>query len=163
MRRYSHRGLADSVLDEWSLPRYWDWSQQVRVGSVGVDPGNAKQIALNALASGGNQDDCERILADCVRAVSQVDAKVGADCMSVVLSGHGDVRVRLLPDPTNDSGQAAYTPWVLGPGVMAQPLVLRGTLPHLQAGPFQVEFDRLPPLAQSQPFTALSQPRKPSP
>jgi hypothetical protein len=162
MRRYRHSGLDTSQLEQSDVPRYWDWSRGIRVGSVGVDPGDAKRAALSELGSDGarNQDDCERILVDCVRAVSRDHDTVGADCMSIVLSSQGNVRVRFLPDPANDSGQAAHTPWILAPGAIVPPMVLTGGLPHLSAGPFLVELDRLPPVPPSGPHTASSQPRR---
>jgi len=165
MRRYSHIGLANSQLEERALPRYWHWCRQIQVGGAGVDPGDAKRIALASLGSAGfkNQDDCERTLVECIRAVSRDNDTVGADCMSIVLSRPGDVRVRFLPDPASDSGQTAYTPWILAPNAMVPPMVLTGALPHLQAGPFHVEFDRLPPLRPSHTLTAGSQPRRPFP
>lgn len=83
--------------------------------------------------------------------------------MSVVLSRQGDVRVRFLPDPASDGGEAAYTPWILAPGAIVPPMVLTGGLPHFQAGPFRVDFDRLPRQPSGLPLTAGSQRRPPFP
>jgi hypothetical protein len=162
MRRYSHSGFGTSQLEQQDLPRYWDWGRTIQLGSVGGDAGDAKRAALSTFGSASvrNQNDCESILVECVRAVSKDSATVGADCMSVVLSRQGHVRVRFLPDPDNDSEQVAYTPWILAPGTILPPLVLAGELPRLSAGPFLVEFDRVPPPPPSVGMTAGSQPRK---
>jgi hypothetical protein len=162
MHRYSHRGHDDSRLLINALPRYWDWSRQFNVGSVGQAADEERRVVLAELASPGhrNQDDCERLLVDCIRAVSVHNDTVGKHCMSVVISRDGDVRVRFLPDTTDDPGAVAYTPWVVGPGGVWPPLVLSGGLPELRAGGYHVVFDRLPPFPASQPLRASSQPRK---
>ncbi len=158
MRRYYHAGTDQSGLERDDSPRHWDWRSRFRLDSVGVNAGETKRAALPALGSAGSLDDCERILVDCVR--QQDSDLVGSDCMSVVLSRDGGVRVRFLPDPENDSGREAYTPWIVAPGVVAPPMELTGAPPHLVAGPYRVDFERIPPLDGSPPFTASSQPRR---
>lgn len=142
-------------------PRYWNWTRQLLVGSIGQEAGDAKQRALTALATpeNKNQDDCEQILVECVRKVSQENPSVGKDCVSTVLSRDGQARVRFLSDPNNDAGQTTFTPWILAPRMTVPPIVLAGALPHVEADPFFVQFDRVPSLPPSFPFTASSQSR----
>jgi hypothetical protein len=165
MRRYQHAGTHQSRLRQFNSPRYWSWFREILVGSIGVAGSSAKDAALSALgsASNRNEDDCERILVECIRQVAQASDIVGADCMSILLSRWGDVRVRFLPDPATDAGHAAYRPWIIAPRFAFAPMELRGRLPHVVAGPFRVEFDRSPPLQPSWPLAASSQPRPPFP
>jgi hypothetical protein len=167
MHRYSHPGHYHSQLVVDELPRYWDWFRETKLGSVGVVAAEERralhedlsaQLASTRLT---NQDDCERLLVNCIRAVSVTDGRVGKHCMSIVLGRDGEVRVRFLPDPTDDSSAVAYTPWVVGPGAMWPPSVLEGMLPELGLAGYRVEFARLPPLRASMPLSASSQRRKP--
>ena len=169
MIRYAYDRHAGGRVTRTELPRYWDWARSLKLGSVGVDPGTAKDHLLATLASpaeGGkrDQDDCERLLVDCIRTVSGKQRAgmntVGRDCMSAVLSREGHIRVRFLPDPLNDPGLSAYTPWIVAPGVVWPPSVLSGGLPEIVAGGYRVVFDRLPALTPSSQLNTSSQPRR---
>jgi hypothetical protein len=164
MLKFRHNGRPGSTLVIEQLPRYWDWSRQVMLGTVGVDPGQAKTRVLREAAQpvSRSQDDYEAMLVTCIRAVADGNDAVGKDCMSILMVRQGIFRVRFLPNPDADlHRKAAYTPWVIGPGVMLPSSVLYGSLPTLWAGPYQVTFERVPPLPPSSTSGAYGQPRRP--
>jgi hypothetical protein len=170
MHHYSHDGADDSRLVRNHLPRLWNWKGEMTLGHVGVDPGEAKRELLAALGSPGldlDQDDLERLLVDCIRTVSKRgDGLVGADCMSIVISRNADlrVRVRFLPAPEKDSGQDAYTPWVVAPGMLTPRSGFYGLPPQMSAGGYIVEFSRLPPFGPWRGEAGMhGQPQKPYP
>jgi hypothetical protein len=168
MHHYTHDGADDSRLVRNHLPRLWNWKGEMKLGNVGVDPGEAKRELLAALGAPGldlDQDDLERLLVDCIRSVSQRgDGLVGADCMSIVISRNADVRVRFLPAPEKDSGQDAYTPWVVAPATLAPPSEFYGLPPQMSAGNYIVQFSRLPPFGPWRGTAEMrGQPRKPYP
>jgi hypothetical protein len=159
-----HRGRPDSTLKIEQLPRYWDWSRQLRLCTIGADPGPAKTRLLQEAAQpvSRNQDDYEAMLVKCIRAVADDNDAVGKDCMSILMVRQGIFRVRFLPNLDADlDKKAAYTPWVIAPGVMWPPSVLYGGLPILDAPPYQVTFERVPPLPPSSQVGAYGQPRRP--
>jgi hypothetical protein len=165
MQRYSHHGHDGDQVVRRSSPRYWNWNRDFPLVSIGANPGDARQQAITDLASPGdkNQDDCERILLNYLRSVHANDRTVGADCVSIVLSRYGDVRVRFLPEPGSDRGLSAYTPWIVAPGMVIPPSVLAGNLPSVNAGGYTVEFDRVPALAPSDRLEMYGQRRKSPP
>ncbi len=166
MVRLRHLGRPGSTLKIDQLPRYWDWPRQAALWTVGADPGSAIIRLLQEIEQAGflNEDDYEALLVKCIRAVAETDDTVGKDCMSILMGRQGPFRVRFLPNPDADlDRKAAYTPWVIGPGVMWPPSVLYGGLPTLQAGPYQVTFERVPPVPPSSRVGAYGQPRRPAP
>jgi hypothetical protein len=167
MLKLRHNGRPNSALVVDELPRYWDWSRQMRLGTIGVGPGEAKARLLQEAAQPADhrtQYDYEAMLVKCIRAVADESDAVGKDCMSVLMVRQGIFGVRFLPNPDADlERKAAYTTWVIGPGVMWPPSVLYGALPTLQAGPYQVTFERVPPLSPSSQVGAYGQPRRPFP
>ncbi len=164
MLRLRHRGRPRSTLEMEQLPRYWDWPRQVGLCTVGADPGPARTRLLGEVDQAGflNEDEYEALLVKCVRAVAENNDAVGKDCMSILMGRQGPFRVCFLPNPDADlDRKAAYTPWVIGPGVMWPPSVLYGGLPTLDAPPYQVTFERVPPLPPSSSVGAYGQPRRP--
>jgi hypothetical protein len=165
MLRLRHNGRPNSVLVVDQLPRYWDWSRQMRLGTIGVDPGEAKARLLEEVAQPVNrrtQDDYEAMLVNAIRAVADEDDTVGKDCMSILMVRQGIFHVRFLPNPDADlHRKTSYTPWVVGPGVLWPAAVLYGGLSTLQAGPYQVTFERVPPLLPSSRVGAYGQPQRP--
>jgi hypothetical protein len=160
---YSFDGGTGAFTSD-ALPRYWEWHRRSSLGHVGVYAPEKAEV-MNALAGGGkDQDDVESMLVECIRSVSSRDPGVGADCICVVMSPDSDIRVRFLPDPTNDQGQVAYTPWIIGPGAIVPPQVMWGAAsPRLQLGALPVLFDRIPPLTERGGAGTFGQPRRPPP
>ena len=159
---YTYDGKAGAFTSH-ELPRYWEWHRRTSLGHVGVYAPEKAEV-MSGLAGGvKDQDDAESLLVECLRTVSSRDSGVGADCISVVMSPYGDdARVRFLPDPGNDQGQVAYTPWIIGPGAIVPPQVMWGSAsPRLQLAALPVVFDRVPPLPQRGAVGTFGQPRKP--
>ena len=166
MLRLRHRGQPRSTLKIEQLPRYWDWSQQIGLCTAGADPAQAVARLQQDAAQPGirNEDDYEAMLVTSIRTVAEENDTVGKDCMSILMGRLGPFRVRFLPNLDADlHRKAAYTPWVIGPGVMWPPSVLYGPPSVLHAGPYQVTFERVPPLPPSSSVGAYGQPRRPFP
>jgi hypothetical protein len=163
MQRYYHRGRRHPGLVADELPRHWNWGREYRVGGIGAAWSDAKRALIQELQLPlrRNQDDVESLLASTIRSVrARGNKTVGQHCMSVVMSQHGSVRVRFLPDPNDDDGVVAYTPWVIGHGGLWPPSELYGAQFTFHAGGYDVQFDRIPPTAQRLPAGAHAQKRK---
>lgn len=168
-RPIAFRLLCDGLTKKFKfemLPRYWRWDRNVlQLSAIGGDKQGQQNRALRTLgiARNATEDSCESILVDTIRDLAQRDQSVGKSCMSILINRNQEIRIRFLPDPETDDQVAAFTPWVLGPRIIAPPQILQGWLPTLHSGPFQVTFDRFPQLPPARFGSSSTQARRPSP
>jgi len=98
----------------------------------------------------------EALLVRTIREVAQSQASVGTDCMAVRLSRRPpDVRVRFNRDPSRVT--AAFTPYVIAPGVSVPPQYSWIGPPVTLNG---VNYEVDPPFPPSPIFNSSSQPQK---
>jgi hypothetical protein len=164
VRPFSYRDvLGPNGVARSMTGRHWPWDRKGIWLAVGAHPDWAD--VSEGIQRAKTLDECETELVRCIRRVSAASpATVGSDCMSIALSPTGqDARVRYLPNPAEDSGDVAFTPWIIGPGTIAPPTELYGVLPTLNAGYCRVEFSRIPPLEPSGPIGFSGQARRPPP
>jgi hypothetical protein len=123
---------------------------------TGTPESNFKLIDIDnlrpRLGQSHNPDETEGILVEAIRSVAQQTSYVGADCMSILLPPpkYGWARVRFLPsEPAKlevvsragtQSLSAAFSPWVIGGGLVQGPSVLAGGM-ALNLGGFRVNLE----------------------
>lgn len=132
------------------MPRYWHWDRvRSETGfkvKVGVAPSSnlprAQFESLTERLADCDPDQAERTMVEMIRDVSRSLPLVGPHCMSILLKppSHFGARVRYIP-AGGDSGLArlstsrgatftlpvAFTPWLVGPGVIFGPSIISGT------------------------------------
>lgn len=163
MLRYTCNDASGGNVVSDTFPKYWDWFHGIYpcyIGQVGTGASARLRAALD-VPGNKTDEECERLLVACVRATNLLPGSlVGPHCVSVMTTPGGYARVRFLPEPTQDDALAAYTPWVIGPGIMQPPQIMTGGLPHIRTGGYHIDFERLPPLGPAKRATGRSQPRK---
>lgn len=145
------------------LPRDWHWTAGARRFIASPEgKGNLSQSELEALAGRLRQIPLdpqgrvyEQTIVDAIRTVSARNQYVGPNCMSVLLAPphlSAFVRVRFFPqehhlarfvEPKFVSPEypAAYSPWIVGQGIVMQPEVLIGQGWEVEMGPFKILLD----------------------
>ncbi|MEO8457044.1 MAG: hypothetical protein ABI559_04460 [Chloroflexota bacterium] len=116
------------------------------------------QILLNSVIAAPTIDDVEARMVDAVRDVARKsNGQVGPNCMSVLISNTDGltVRVRYLPTVQyhatlrHSFGEmaypAAFTPWLISPGLVQQPHVIIG-------GTINASLGELPVVLESPPI-----------
>jgi hypothetical protein len=156
------------------LPRYWHWPNG-RAHFTASPEGNLSQLELAALASrlrGLPPDQFEQTIVDAIRAVSARNAYVGPNCISILLAPPHIcpfVRVTFFPQEQHTAKlvsstfvspeyPAAFSPWVIGQGMVFQPSVLVGQGWELQMGPFKIALGGF----GTQAFSGMSSQRRPT-
>lgn len=144
------------------LPRHWYWSPGARFIASPEGKGNLSQSELEALAGRLRQIPpdlqgrvYEQTIVDAIRTVSERNQYVGPNCMSVILAPphlSAFVRVRFFPQErhvarfvepkfVSPEYRAAYSPWIVGQGIVMQPEVIIGKGWEVGMGPFKVLLD----------------------
>jgi hypothetical protein len=155
---YSSPPIADF------LPRYWEWHRQFMPRRIGAQPRGHLAGMLNTLAQSEhrNQDDIEELMVTVVRGVADEpdEATVGKDCMSILISRSREVRVRYLRNSSPEEPiRTAYTPWIIGGGIVVPPAVLEGSGFSVSAGGRVILIDSIPPLPENGFKSFSGQPR----
>lgn len=166
MLRMKHTGADGARLMVGRLDRYWPWHQDVRFGHIGTSCNEELKFIKDRI--GGHtalltEDDMENILAEAVIRASERTPVVGADLMSLVIRRDQLCRVRYIRNPKdNATNSAAYSPWIIGPGIIVPPQVIRGGgfTQSVHAGRFIVAFDQQPPLPAVGHHSSSGQRRK---
>jgi hypothetical protein len=161
------------------LPRYWHWTHDARFIASPEGHKNLSVAELEALAGRLRQlppdiksRGYEQTIVDAIRTVSARNQYVGPNCMSIVLAPphlNPFVRVRFFPQenhvarlvaPTFVSPEypAAYSPWIIGPGIVMQPTVRIGQGWEVAIGSFKVLLDGIGTGA----ISGMSSQRRPS-
>jgi hypothetical protein len=136
---YSKREAA-YIIDR--TPRYGWWERAGLYLSVvpASSPLTNEEIsALGERLTRANADDAEQQLVATIRGVAQREPTVGPHCMSVLLPPPtaGIVRTRYLPLTEGQAViedkqrrievPAAFSPWVIAPGMISRPSIIVGT------------------------------------
>jgi hypothetical protein len=145
-----------------SMPRYWHWerSQQqcgFKYKVVAAPDSNLSREQLEMLGEALKNctaDQSERTMVEMMRKVSLSLAEVGPHCMSILLSPPSDAyaRIRYIPlgapaiaEVSRPRGPkfilpVAFTPWLVGPGVVSSPSIASGTCEQ-QVGHYKVTLE----------------------
>jgi hypothetical protein len=154
MGTINHHGDYSAPPNSNFLPRYWEWHRQLKTACIGAQPRSHLDGMLNALAQTGhrNPDDTEELMVAVIRGVADEpdEPTVGKDCMSILISRSQEIRVRYLRDPGwQEPIRTAYTPWIIGGGIVAPPSLLQGTGFSVNAGGRAIPIESLPPLPEN--------------
>jgi hypothetical protein len=138
---------------------YWERDQGKRFRFiVGAEPAtnlsDAQRKAMAEKLAGCNADQAERVMVDVIREVSRSVPEVGPHCMSVLLRPPAlfGARIRYIPldgpalavvsasDGPTFTVPAAFTPWIVGPGVTLPPSLIAGQW-SVQIGHYTIAFE----------------------
>jgi hypothetical protein len=144
------------------VPRYWHWDRnQQQKGfkfKVGAAPdsnlSHPRRKVLVEKLTGCSADQAETIMVEAIREVSRSVPEVGPHCISVLLGPPSVVgaRIRYIPlgapalAVVSMSGgptlavPAAFTPWLVGPGVIFAPSIAAGSW-QAQIGHYQIALE----------------------
>jgi hypothetical protein len=115
--------------------------------------GDERQDFISRLQSNLASDAVEQELIDAIRLTANRNPLVGPDCMAILLPAPSFKRVRARYVPVleqqatiqNDRGKvdvrAAFSPWIIGPGVVAPPAMIAGSGWHVGVGDLRVIFE----------------------
>lgn len=164
--RHSGTRGVDATLEE--LPRAWRWDRTMTLGHIGVGIGAHKPQLLSDLGAPNlirTDKDIESMLVRFIRSTSEspLGDVVGTECMAVSVSRAQEVRVRFHRDSALTNPQTAFTPIVLGRGIMLPPSVLTGPGFYIGAGGFEIPVESLPPLPVLGTDSLRGQYRRPYP
>lgn len=162
------------------LPRYWHWDRSQEGGfkyTVVATPDSNLSLQASTLVSGLANcfpDTAESIMHAAIQEVSSSLPQVGPHCMSILIPTPSNcaARIRYLPsrgtafaNVTTAEGHivatspAAFTPWIVGPGLVMAPSVLAGEMSLVVDG-FTVILE-VPKLGDSSIQGALSSQQRP--
>lgn len=138
------------------VPRYWHWDRdQHKKGfkfKVGVAPGSnlshSRRKVLVEKLTGCSPDQAESNMVEAIREVSRSVPEVGPHCMSILLPppSAAGARIRYIPldapalaAVSTSQGPAfpvppAFSPWLVGPGVIFAPSIISGSWPAQLGG-----------------------------
>lgn len=159
------------------LPRYWHYPSRSYLTSgpeANFDPAQLKALGEQLRPLNNDVSATEQMLVDTMRGVSGANPSVGPNCMSVLLPPpnlFSFVRVKFFPQHYHSAElvtpalarrlRVAYSPWLIGEGVISKPSILSGAGDvEIHMGPFTVVITELP----SEPVHLMSsqpRPRRP--
>lgn len=161
----------------YSLPRYWHYQSPSRFclswipASNPLRKGELRRLINDLRSTLASPDASETLLIKAVRLAARKSRVVGPHCMSVLIPPPSSAVVRahyvptviaqaaVVGGPRRLLVPAAFSPWVVGPRVVAAPSTLVGAF-HVRSGPFTVDLEA-PPVPTDSPIASgvSSQPR----
>ncbi len=159
------------------LPRYWYWKTGAQFsaspeGGLSLSVAELRQLAerMHSLS----ESQYEQTIVDAIRLVAARNPDhVGPHCISILIAPphiRALVRVTFFPQEIHTARvvgskfaspefPAAYTPWIVGSGMVSKPSVIIGQGWEIQMGPFTVALGGFP--AGSGLLGAMSSQRRP--
>jgi len=133
-----------------------DWYLGGRFHLIAEPSSNIGQARMHQLVdelSSKSIDETEMLLVDTVRQVSACNPHVGPHCLSILIlpPGMAQARIRYVPaSPSNvilrsTSSEfvltVAYSPWLIGPKMLAAPALISGKGSDASLGPYHVHIE----------------------
>lgn len=103
--------------------------------------------------------DTLRAMRKAIEDTSRTNRSVGPDCLGITMSRWGHIYTTYMPQPTTDSGQTCYTPWLISRNGFIPPQVITGNEPAFSLNGYTVGVGRIPPLQPSHLYTSGGQVR----
>lgn len=156
-------------LHEENSLRHWPWNRESFIASIGNSPAGviARAAVAQGIATGlPSMSSIEHNLRDAIRASarSPVGDGIGEECMVISIERiQQKVRACFMrADRTNTPFNTAYTPWIIGGGIILPPQHYSspGFRPGVAAGGREIEFASDPPLTAVRIASMISQTRK---
>jgi hypothetical protein len=153
--------MSTGAVDLVRRCRYWHYARGPTGGlrfSLDVAPASNISLAehedLIERLPDRSPQEAEEILVDGIRRVASRSTVVGHECMSILLppphSSH-PVRVRYIPMMPAKAGfriggsireiSIAFSPWIIGPGIISAPAILSGGRSDIDLGQFRVSIE----------------------
>lgn len=164
MIRLSYDKSKDGFVRAWRTPRWWRWGRQMMVQTIGADVQKKALTELEEFFESGRDDlAVESRLLAFIRDVARGNSEVGNDCTVVTIyADKQSVRVSFMRAEDSDApANSAFTPWVVGGGIVAAPKQLIAmTGAEMDAGGRVIEFFSSPELEYAPLRSMLGQERK---
>lgn len=159
-------------------PRYWHYQHPLRFRLSWIPRSNPLpkrelvRLMEHLRGTVASPEASERLLIKAVRLAARKSSAVGPHCMSILVAPpvSGLARARYVPTTTAKArvvggskkivAPAAFSPWVVGPRLVAAPSILVAAW-HLRSSPFAIDLEAPPVPTDSAIAAAVSSQRRP--